>query len=133
MPKRHKIERSANYGYYADVLWCCVPLIAMSCYYYGLRPALLALVAAVAAYLCDGILAPLHAKGYQSHEPSSECFAVLLTMLLPASVPFYVVIAGTVVAVFAKEAFGGEGHYPFHPSAVALAVVGLSWPDQVFF
>ena len=133
MPKRHKIERSANYGYYADVLWCCVPLIAMSCYYYGLRPALLALVAAVAAYLCDGILAPLHAKGYQSHEPSSECFAVLLTMLLPASVPFYVVIAGTVVAVFAKEAFGGEGHYPFHPSAVALAVVGLSWPNQVFF
>ena len=97
MPKRHKIERSANYGYYADVLWCCVPLSAMSCYYYGLRPALLALVAAVAAYLCDGILSPLHAKGYQSHEPSSECFAVLLTMLLPASVPFYVVIAGTVV------------------------------------
>ena len=34
---------------------------------------------------------------------------------------------------FVKEAFGGEGHYPFHPSAAALAVVGISWPDQVFF
>ena len=63
MPKHPKIEHSANYTYYADLLWCCVPLIAMSCYFYGLRPALLALAAAVTAYLCDGILTPLHAKG----------------------------------------------------------------------
>ena len=133
MPRHPKIERSANYTYYADLLWCSVPLLALSCYYYGLRPALLAAVAAVTAYLCDGILSPLHARGYQSHEPSSECFAVLLVLLLPASAPYYVVVAGAIVAVFVKEAFGGEGHYPFHPSAAALAVVGISWPDQVFF
>ena len=133
MPKHPKIEHSANYTYYADLLWCCVPLIAMSCYFYGLRPALLALAAAVTAYLCDGILTPLHAKGYQPHEPSSECFAVLLTMLLPASAPYSIVVTGSIVAVFVKEAFGGEGHYPFHPSAAALAVVGIAWPDKVFF
>ena len=80
MPRHPKIERSANYTYYADLLWCSVPLLALSCYYYGLRPALLAAVAAVTAYLCDGILSPLHARGYQSHEPSSECFAVLLVL-----------------------------------------------------
>ena len=133
MPKHPRIEHSANYRYYADLLGCCVPLIAMSCYYYGLRPALLAVVAALTAYLCDAVLTPLHAKGYQPHEPSSECFAVLFTLLLPASAPYYVVVAGSIVAVFVKEAFGGEGHYPFHPSAAALAVVGLSWPNQVFF
>ena len=133
MPKHPKIEHSANYTYYADLLWCCVPLIAMSCYFLGLRPALLALAAAVTAYLCDGILTPLHAKGYQPHEPSSECFAVLLTMLLPASAPYSIVVTGSIVAVFVKEAFGGEGHYPFHPSAAALAVVGIAWPDKVFF
>lgn len=133
MPKHPKIERSANYGYYADMLGCCVPLIAMSCYYYGPRPAVLAAAAALTAYLCDAVLTPLHAKGYQPHEPSSECFAVLFTLLLPASAPYYVVVAGSIAAVFVKEAFGGEGHYPFHPSAVALAVVGLSWPDKVFF
>ena len=43
----------------------------MSCYYYGARPALLALVAAATAYLCDCVLAPLHGHGYQPHEPSS--------------------------------------------------------------
>lgn len=31
MPKRHaKIQKSANYSYYWDILFCCVPLLAMS-------------------------------------------------------------------------------------------------------
>ena len=32
MPKNKKIERSANYSYYSDLLWCTVPLIGMSWY-----------------------------------------------------------------------------------------------------
>lgn len=42
MPK--PIERSANYDYYADILWCCVPLMVMAWFYYGPRPLLLMLV-----------------------------------------------------------------------------------------
>ena len=38
MPNRKKVERSANYSYYSDLLWCTVPLIGMSWYYYGARP-----------------------------------------------------------------------------------------------
>ena len=38
MPNRKKIERSKNYSYYSDLLWCTVPLIGMSWYYYGPRP-----------------------------------------------------------------------------------------------
>lgn len=41
MPKRMKVERSPNYSYYSDILWCSLPLVGMSCYFYGLRPALL--------------------------------------------------------------------------------------------
>ena len=42
MPNRKKVERSANYSYYSDLLWCTVPLIGMSWYYYGARPVLFA-------------------------------------------------------------------------------------------
>ena len=76
MPNRKKVERSANYSYYSDLLWCTVPLIGMSWYYYGARPVLLLLAALLTAYLCDCALAPLHGTGYQSHEPSSECAAM---------------------------------------------------------
>ena len=83
MPNRKKVERSANYSYYSDLLWCTVPLIGMSWYYYGARPVLLLLAALLTAYLCDCALAPLHGTGYQSHEPSSECFAALIALLMP--------------------------------------------------
>lgn len=132
MSKR-KQERSANYDFYADALWCTVPLVCMSCFYYGPRPALLYVTALLTAYLCDCALTPLHAPGYQTHEPSSEYFAAMIVMLLPASISYAVVVAAVVVAVLAKEAFGGEGHYPFHPAAVGVAVAGVSWPQSVFY
>ena len=122
MPNRKKIERSKNYSYYSDLLWCTVPLIGMSWYYYGARPVLLLLAALLTAYLCDCALAPLHGTGYQSHEPSSECFAALIALLMPASISYPIVISAVIVAVLVKEAFGGEGHYPFHPAAVGVVV-----------
>ena len=99
MPNRKKVERSANYSYYSDLLWCTVPLIGMSWYYYGARPVLLLLAALLTAYLCDCALAPLHGTGYQSHEPSSECFAALIALLMPASISYPIVISAVIVAV----------------------------------
>ena len=95
----------------------------MSWYYYGPRPLLLLLAALLTAYLCDCALAPLHGTGYQSHEPSSECFAALIVLMMPASISYPIVIAAVIVAVLVKEAFGGEGHHPFHPPPSAW-----SWP-----
>ncbi len=132
MPRLPRIEKSVNYDYYADLLWCCVPLMAMSVYYYGLRPLLLMAVALLTAYICDCLVTPLHAAGYRPHEPSSECFAALITLLMPATVPYAILVVAVITAVMAKEAFGGEGHYPFHPTAVGIAVAAISWPNTLF-
>ena len=115
MAKQPTIERSENYGYYSDLLWCAVPLTGMAWYYYGLRPVLLMLAALVTAYLCDCALAPLHGEGYRAHEPSSECFAALIVLLMPASVSYGIVIVAVIAAVLVKEAFGGEGALSLPP------------------
>ncbi|MGN0651838.1 MAG: RnfABCDGE type electron transport complex subunit D [Gemmiger sp.] len=133
MPKRHeKIKKSENYSYYWDILFCCVPLMAMSYFYYGPRPILMLIVGLVTAYVADCVAAPLHGAGYHSHEPSSEAFAALIVLMMPASAPYYIVVVATIMAVLVKEAFGGEGHYPFHPAAVGHAVAALSWPSVMF-
>lgn len=132
MPTSRKALHSANYGYYADLLLCCVPLLGISVYYYGPRPLALMALALGVSYLCDCIVTPLHSPDYTVHEPSSACFAALIVLLLPASVPYFIVAVAVVVAVLAKEVFGGEGHYPFHPAAVGVVVAGISWPDHVF-
>ena len=131
MSKRPVIEKSPNYGFYADALWCTVPLLALACYNYGLRPALLYLAALLTAYVCDCLVTPLHAPGYQTHEPSSEYFAAVIVMLMPATAPYATVVMAVIVSVLVKEAFGGEGHYPFHPAAVGVIVAALSWPSSV--
>ena len=62
----------------------------------------LLLAALLTAYLCDCALAPLHGTGYQSHEPSSECFAALIALLMPASISYPIVISAVIVAVLVK-------------------------------
>lgn len=131
MPNPARRQPAAN-SYYNDVLWCCVPLLALSCYYYGLRPLLLMAVALITSYLCDCVSVPLHAPGYQPGVPSSACFAALIVLLMPPSVPYVIIVVAVAAAVLVKEGFGGDGHYPFHPTAVGVVVAGVSWPQYVF-
>ena len=52
MPKRHdKITKSVNYDYYWDILFCTVPLLAVSCFYYGARPLLMMAAGLLTAYV----------------------------------------------------------------------------------
>ena len=132
MPKRHdKITKSVNYDYYWDILFCTVPLLAVSCFYYGARPLLMMAAGLLTAYVADCVVTPLHAAGYRAHEPSSEAFAALIVLMMPASAPYYMVVTATIIAVLVKEAFGGEGHYPFHPAAVGLVAATLAWPRDM--
>ena len=90
MPKRHdKITKSVNYDYYWDILFCTVPLLAVSCFYYGARPLLMMAAGLLTAYVADCVVTPLHAAGYRAHEPSSEAFAALIVLMMPASAPYY--------------------------------------------
>ena len=89
-------------------------------FYYGARPLLMMAAGLLTAYVADCVVTPLHAAGYRAHEPSSEAFAALIVLMMPASAPYYMVVTATIIAVLVKEAFGGEGHYPFHPAAVGI-------------
>lgn len=120
-------------GMHTDLVFVCLPLIAMATCFYGVRVLLLSATAVLTANLCDRFVALLRRQKYQKGEWSSEAFALLLTLLMPASIEYYVVIVGVLAAVLlAKEAFGGYGAYVFHPTAVGYAVVAACWPEQLF-
>ncbi len=122
-----------NGQYYKDTAWMALPLMCLSCYFYGARPAALCIVAVVVANLCDRLVSRLRGRDYDAKDYSSESCAVLLAMLMPASIEWYILIVGVLACVLiGKEAFGGYGSYPFHPTAVGYAVAVISWPTQMF-
>ena len=103
------------------------------CYLYGLRPLLLCGFAVLMGNLCDRLISLLRRRVYQAGDYSNESFALVITLLMPATVDWYVLAAAILAGVLiGKEVFGGYGSYPFHPAAVGYAVAAVSWPEQVF-
>ena len=118
--------------YYKHICFLCVPLLCVSCYLYGLRPLLLCGFAVLMGNLCDRLISLLRRRVYQAGDYSNESFALVITLLMPATVDWYVLAAAILAgALIGKEVFGGYGSYPFHPAAVGYAVAAVSWPRSL--
>ena len=127
----HQLQKTGKY--YKHICWMAVPLLWMSCYFYGPRPLLLCGVALLVGNLCDRLISLLRRRVYQPKDYSNESFALIIALLMPATVDWYVLVAAVLAGVLiGKEVFGGYGSYPFHPAAVGYVVAAVSWPEQVF-
>ncbi len=125
---RHPANATQN-----DYILMTLPLLAMSCYLYGFRPALLCLFAAVVAMLCDRAVAAMRRLPYDRTDTSSIAFALIVTLLLPANTSYNVVLLAVCTTVLlGKAAFGGYGAYVFSPPAVGFTVVAISRPEEIF-
>jgi len=129
--QEEELQRTGRY--YKHICFLCVPLLCIACYLYGLRPLLLCGFAVLMGNLCDRLISLLRRRVYQPKDYSNESFALVIALLMPATVDWYVLAAAVVSGVLiGKEVFGGYGSYPFHPAAVGYAVAAVSWPEQVF-
>lgn len=129
--QEEELQRTGRY--YKHICFLCAPLLCVSCYLYGLRPLLLCGFAVLMGNLCDRLISLLRRRVYQAGDYSNESFALVITLLMPATVDWYVLAAAILAgALIGKEVFGGYGSYPFHPAAVGYAVAAVSWPEQVF-
>ncbi len=118
--------------YYKHIFWLCMPVLCMACYFYGWRPLLLCGIALLTGNLCDRLVALLRRRVYTNKDLSNESFALIIALLMPATVDIYVLVVAVLAGVLiGKEVFGGYGSYPFNPAAVGYAVAAVSWPEQV--
>lgn len=108
------------------------PLLVMAVYLYGLRPLVLTGVAVVTAVACDLLACALRRRSWDRGDVSSILFAVLLVCMMPATVPYHVIVVSIVTAILVgKHLFGGAESYPFHPAALGYMIAVISWPAQV--
>ena len=99
--------------YYLHVCFMTIPLLCMACFLYGLRPLLLCGAALLTGNLCDRLVSLLRRRVYRAGDFSNESFALIIALLMPATVDWYVVIMAML-------------------AAVGYVVAAVSWPEQVF-
>jgi electron transport complex protein RnfD len=65
---------------------------------------------------------------------NAAVIGLIFAMLMPATMPWWAVITGTLIAVVVgKQIFGGIGSNPFNPAALAVAILMVSWKDLFNF
>lgn len=81
------------------------------------------------AMLWELLMCAVSRKPISIGDMEAALVGLLFGMMLPPTVPWWVVITGTFVAVIiGRMIFGGSGANPFNPTLLAVAILTLSWP-----
>lgn len=116
-----------------DFTIAMLPLMIMSYYYYGARPLVMALFCAAAAYAASILCSLLRGKGPCFGDIASINCGLMIALMMPAAVPYYVPIVGAVFAVcIVKHALGGLSNNPFNVTAAGFCFASLTYPQLVF-
>jgi electron transport complex protein RnfD len=112
-----------------DFIIALVPAVIFAVYMYGMHAVRVISLAMATAVISEILIRKLFRKPMTYTDGSAFLIALLFAMILPASVPFWLVIIGTFLCIFiGKELFGGLGSHPLNPVLVGWAIIYISWP-----
>lgn len=115
-----------------DMLIVLLVLAAVAVYYYGFRAALVIVIAAAVCCLTDFICIKLRKKDTVAGDISALVTGLTLGLMMPASAPYFAVVAASVFAIaVAKQAFGGLGCEIFNAAAAGFLFISLCFPDNI--
>src|SRR5574344_792189 len=111
-----------------DVILALLPTTAAGIWFFGM-PAVWTVVTCVAACLATEALARLAMKRENTiGDLSAVVTGLLLALNLPAGIPLWMAVLGSVFAIgISKQVFGGIGMNPFNPALAARAFMLISF------
>lgn len=114
------------------VLIALLPATVASGIIFGIRAILLIVVCCISAVLWEYVCRIFMKKGQTISDLSAVITGLLLAMNLPVTLPLYMAVIGTFVAiVIVKQLFGGLGQNFANPAIVGRIVLMLSFPIQM--
>ena len=122
-----------SHRHYDYMLMALAPLIICACFIYSFRVLLVCGTALVTARIVDVGVAVLRKQEIDSSDKSSTVAALTFSMMLPVSIPLYIVVVTvSLVVLVGKHVFGGKDVYPFSLAALAMCLAAVNWPGEVF-
>ncbi len=137
-----------------DVYIACLPIALASVYFFGLRAFLIMFLGALTAKMTEAAIQIFFKVGRGSFrdlltmrpffyntisneeitvvDGSAVVTGLLLALTLPPTVPLWMPVVGSFVAIaFGKHVFGGLGHNIFNPALVGRAFLLAAWPGAM--
>jgi electron transport complex protein RnfD len=109
-----------------------LPSTMMGVYFFGPRAVFTVVLCIIAAVFSEYVFQKALKKKITISDGSAFLTGLLLGMNLPASVPFYVPVVGSFIAVIiTKQLFGGLGFNVFNPALTGRAFLLISFPKMM--
>jgi len=114
------------------VILSLVPAIFASYWFFGFRAIILILIAMVSCVVTEAAIQKFRKKPVTVYDGSAILTGILLAFNVPANIPWWIVMLGSVFAIaIAKQAFGGLGYNIFNPALIGRAFMLASWPVEM--
>lgn len=111
-----------------DVIIALIPALIAGCIIFGMRAFIVTLVCVLSCIAAEYIWAKLLKKNNTTGDFSAVVTGMLLAFNLPASIPLWMAVIGSVFAIIVvKQFFGGIGHNFMNPALAARAFLLASW------
>ncbi len=131
-PFYHSGRRVTERSYHT--MLAALPALLLGFYHYGMPAFGVACLAVATAIIWELAINLVTKRSITIGDGNAALLGLLFAMLVPATMPWWAVITGTfIVIVIGKQIFGGIGSNAFHPVALAIAMMMLSWGDLFDF
>ncbi|MBE6587208.1 MAG: RnfABCDGE type electron transport complex subunit D [Ruminococcaceae bacterium] len=115
-----------------DVIIALLPALAFGIFFFGMRALYIVLISVLCAVISEACYQLAWRKKVRIGDLSSVVTGLMLGLMLPAGVSFWVPMVGSVFAiVVVKQFFGGIGKNIVNPAIAARVFLMLCWPDQM--
>lgn len=131
-PSPHRAADMSTSKIMLTVIIALFPAAMAGCVFFGPRAAAVLAVCIAACVIFEALCRIVMKKDQTISDLSAVVTGLLLGMNLPATVPFYVAVIGSFVAiVIVKQLFGGIGQNFANPAIAARIVLMLSFTPQM--
>lgn len=130
-PHVHSARTSKRVMY--DVLYALIPAFLVSVYVFGISALILTSVAVISCILFEYLIQKFLLKSEITiNDGSALITGILLAFNLPAGLPIWMIIVGSLIAIgVAKLSFGGLGYNIFNPALVGRVFLLVCFPVQM--
>lgn len=125
----HMLDRLTTPGVMWGVVIALIPVIISSVYFFKLLAVKLLIACTISCVVTELVIQKLRQKKITVNDGSAVVTGLLLAMVLPPSLPVWVAVVGSIVAIgLGKQLFGGLGYNIFNPALLARAFLMAAFP-----